>query len=70
MANFTDYPAYTARLCEALSYAAGIHMKQVRKSEEPYLCHLLQVCGLVLEAGGDENAAIAALLHDAVEDLG
>ena len=36
----------------------------------PYVAHLLAVCALVLEAGGDEDEAIAALLHDAVEDQG
>lgn len=33
-----------------------------------YVSHLLAVCSLVLEAGGDEEQAIAALLHDAIED--
>lgn len=36
----------------------------------PYIAHLMSVCSLVLEAGGDEDQAIAALLHDAVEDQG
>ena len=47
--------------------------KQVKGDETPavpYLCHLLEVAGIVLDHGGDEDAAIAGLLHDAAEDLG
>ena len=36
----------------------------------PYISHLLSVTALVLEDGGDEDQAIAALLHDAIEDQG
>lgn len=54
---------------EALLYAARHHREQPRKGTRiPYVAHLLQVAGLVLEAGGDEELAIAALLHDAIED--
>ncbi len=54
---------------EALSFALDRHRNQARKGTTiPYIAHLLQVCGLVLEAGGDEDQAIAALLHDAIED--
>ncbi len=60
-----------ARFEAALVYAAQLHRQQVRKgSQTPYLAHLLAVTALVLEAGGDEDEAIAALLHDAVEDQG
>ena len=53
----------------ALLFAADKHATQVRKGGDiPYLGHLLSVAGLVIEAGGTENQAIAALLHDAVED--
>ncbi len=53
----------------ALAFAANRHAEQWRKGTEiPYIAHLLSVCALVLEAGGDEDEAIAALLHDAVED--
>lgn len=56
---------------EALSYAARMHAAQRRKlGGVPYVAHLLAVCSLVLEYGGDEEAAVAALLHDAVEDQG
>lgn len=59
------------RLVEALEYASELHADQRRKGTDiPYVAHLLAVCALVLEAGGDEDQAVAALLHDAVEDQG
>src|SRR5579863_1074602 len=59
------------RFADAFAYANAVHRNQRRKRTEiPYVSHLLAVAGIVLEAGGDENAAIAALLHDAVEDQG
>jgi len=59
------------RYVDALSFAARLHRDQRRKgSGVPYLSHLLSVSALVLEDGGDEDEAIAALLHDAVEDQG
>lgn len=55
----------------ALSFAASLHARQVRKGTDiPYVSHLLAVASLVLEHGGDEETAIAALLHDAIEDQG
>ena len=55
----------------ALSYATRLHADQLRKSTTiPYISHLLGVASLVIEAGGDEDEAIAALLHDSVEDQG
>jgi (p)ppGpp synthase/HD superfamily hydrolase len=63
--------ALTPRFDEALVWASELHRAQQRKGTGiPYLAHLLAVSGLVLEAGGDEEQAIAALLHDAVEDQG
>ncbi len=60
-----------ARLSEAASFAMIIHAAQVRKgSDTPYISHLLGVASLVLEFGGDEDQAIAGLLHDAIEDQG
>lgn len=57
------------RFDEALAFASEIHRKQTRKSTDiPYVGHLLSVAGLVLENGGDEIQAIAALLHDSIED--
>ncbi len=61
----------TARFEEALVYATRLHATQTRKgSGIPYVSHLLGVCSLVLEYGGDEDQAIAALLHDGPEDQG
>ncbi|HEY2868996.1 MAG TPA: HD domain-containing protein [Gaiellales bacterium] len=59
------------RFDQAMAYARVVHADQVRKgSSVPYMAHLLGVASLVLEDGGDEDEAIAALLHDAVEDRG
>ncbi|HYP08973.1 MAG TPA: HD domain-containing protein [Bryobacteraceae bacterium] len=59
----------TDRFDRALLLASELHRKQKRKtSGAPYLSHLLGVCSLVLEDGGGEDEAIAALLHDSVED--
>jgi (p)ppGpp synthase/HD superfamily hydrolase len=59
------------RFSEALVFANKLHTAQVRKGTGiPYVAHLLAVSALVLESGGDEDEAIAALLHDAVEDQG
>jgi GTP pyrophosphokinase len=59
------------RFDEALDLALGLHREQVRQGTEvPYFSHLLGVASLVLEDGGDEDEAIAGLLHDAVEDGG
>jgi (p)ppGpp synthase/HD superfamily hydrolase len=63
--------ALSPRFREALDWAADLHRTQVRKGTTiPYVSHLLAVASLVLEHGGDEDAAIAALLHDAAEDQG
>jgi (p)ppGpp synthase/HD superfamily hydrolase len=52
-------------------YAARLHARQVQKgSHRPYVGHLLGVASLVIRYGGDQDQAIAALLHDAVEDQG
>jgi (p)ppGpp synthase/HD superfamily hydrolase len=60
-----------ARFERALLFATRKHAGQHRKGTTvPYVSHLLSVAGLVLEAGGDEDLAIAALLHDVVEDCG
>ena len=62
-------PLLTARFQQAFAMAAEVHARQVRKgSQVPYLAHLMSVAALVLEHGGDEDAAISGLLHDAVED--
>lgn len=59
------------RFLRAVSFAAEKHSGQTRKASTiPYIAHLMGVASLVLEAGGDEDLAIAALLHDVVEDCG
>jgi GTP pyrophosphokinase len=59
------------RFRKALGSAADLHGDQARKGGRiPYVAHLLAVTAIVLENGGDEDLAIAALLHDAVEDQG
>lgn len=61
----------TERFEQALVYATRLHAHQTRKlGNIPYIAHLLSVAALVLEANGTENEAIAALLHDAIEDQG
>ena len=61
----------TDRFDRALLYATHIHGGQVRKeTSTPYVAHLLAVAATVLEYGGDEGLAIAALLHDSAEDQG
>lgn len=62
---------YGERFDRALVYAAQIHRLQTRKGNgAPYITHLLAVAATVGDAGGDEDTAIAALLHDAAEDQG
>jgi len=59
------------RFEEALLYAARLHANQLRKGGSvPYIAHLLGVASIALQYGANENEAIAALLHDAVEDQG
>ncbi len=59
------------RFEQALFYATRLHAQQRRKgSDIPYVAHLLSVAALALEHDADEDEAIAALLHDAVEDQG
>jgi (p)ppGpp synthase/HD superfamily hydrolase len=61
----------TDRFDRALLYATHVHRGQVRKgTSTPYVAHLLAVSATVLEYGVDEDLAIAALLHDSVEDQG
>ena len=64
-------PVLGERFTEAVAYAVELHAAQARKATGiPYLTHLLEVCSLVLEDGGPEDEAIAALLHDGPEDQG
>lgn len=58
-------------LARAVEFALEVHAGQERKGTgAPYVCHLLQVSGLVLEHGGSTVEAAAGLLHDAIEDCG
>lgn len=69
--NQTAKVKLTERFEQALVYATRLHADQIRKATGvPYISHLLSVAALVLEDGGDEDEAIAALLHDAIEDQG
>ena len=69
--NSRVVPVLGIRLQQAFRYASEKHAGQARKQTTvPYLSHLMAVASLVLEAGGDEDMAIAALLHDVVEDCG
>lgn len=61
----------TGRFTDAVAYAAAAHAGQRRKGTDlPYVSHLLSVAALVLDDGGSETEAVAALLHDVVEDQG
>ena len=63
--------ALTERFARAVDYARTAHAGQTRKGTAiPYITHLLGVAALVLEFGGDEDQAIAGLLHDTLEDCG
>jgi GTP pyrophosphokinase len=64
-------PDFSPRFDQALVYAHQLHSRQTRKGTTiPYVGHLLAVTSIVIENGGTEDEAIAALLHDAVEDAG
>jgi (p)ppGpp synthase/HD superfamily hydrolase len=57
------------KFTEALGFACTLHRQQIRKgSSIPYMAHLLAVASIALEHGADEDEAIAALLHDSIED--
>ena len=61
---------YSERFIDALRVAAELHATQARKGTSfPYVAHLLGTCAIALEFGANEDQAIAALLHDAIEDV-
>lgn len=71
VAPLLQAPTPGRRFDRAVAVARELHAGQLRKGTKvPYVAHLLGVASLVLEDGGTENEAIAALLHDAVEDQG
>ncbi|HZK79706.1 MAG TPA: HD domain-containing protein [Humisphaera sp.] len=64
-------PSTTDRFQEAVIFAVRLHANQLRKATDiPYVSHLFSVAALAMEHGATEDEAIAALLHDAVEDQG
>jgi len=61
-------PQISQRLYQALEFTFRLHGRDARKaSQVPYIAHLLSVCAMV-QQDGDEDEAIAALLHDVLED--
>ncbi len=71
MADETLRQPLTPRFTEALALACDLHREQARKGTQiPYVAHLLGVAAIALEHGADEDEAIAAVLHDAIEDQG
>jgi (p)ppGpp synthase/HD superfamily hydrolase len=69
--EFRGFNMLTDRFDHALAYASRIHRDQTRKGTAiPYISHLMGTAAIALENGADEDQAIAALLHDAVEDQG
>jgi GTP pyrophosphokinase len=71
MAQRNTAARLSTRFEDALKLANRLHLKQVRKGTDiPYMAHLLGVASIALEHGADEDEAIAAVLHDAVEDQG
>lgn len=71
MSTSNPFPKLGARFNDAFLFAAEKHASQTRKKTDvPYISHLMSVAGLVLEAGGGEDQGVAALLHDVVEDCG
>jgi (p)ppGpp synthase/HD superfamily hydrolase len=66
-----DKPIYSERFAKAFAYAARLHARQTRKgTNKPYIGHLMSVASIAIAYGGDEEMAIAALLHDVVKDAG
>lgn len=72
MDGFSPSPVLGTRFADAVRYAARLHSRQTRKASDiPYVSHLLGAAALVVEQPGTtEDQAIAALLHDAIEDQG
>lgn len=71
MSTKNETPLLSPKFALALQFANEIHGAQLRKGVgAPYISHLMAVSALVLEHGGNETEAIAALLHDAAEDCG
>jgi (p)ppGpp synthase/HD superfamily hydrolase len=66
-----ESPVMSPQFADAFAWANHLHARQTRKgSSIPYISHLMIVSATVIEHGGSEDQAIAALLHDAAEDQG
>lgn len=64
-------PLLGTRFDEALLFASQVHRRALRRGKDvPYIAHALEVASLVLNDGGGEDEAVAALLHDVCEDVG
>ncbi len=71
MPSTVESRSLSPKFALALQLANEIHGTHARKGRgAPYISHLMEVSALVLEYGGNETQAIAALLHDAAEDCG
>jgi (p)ppGpp synthase/HD superfamily hydrolase len=71
VSNESLHQPLTDRFADALTFACELHRRQRRKGTQiPYVSHLLAVASIALEHGASEDEAIAAVLHDAVEDQG
>lgn len=69
--NYHPITTLSRKFEHALTFANQVHAEQKRKdSGAPYFAHVIGVAALVLEDGGSEEEAIAALLHDTAEDQG
>ena len=67
--NEAERAAFHPDFVRAVAFAAHLHAGQTRKkSDIPYIAHLIAVAGIVLDYGGGRDEAIAALLHDSIED--
>lgn len=66
-ASEAQEPILTERFDDAMVYASRLHRGRRRRNDVPYMAHLLETCAMVLEDGGDEDEAIASLLHDTLE---
>jgi len=67
--NIDERRGFHSHFERAVGFAARLHADQLRKGTDvPYISHLIGVAGIVLDNGGGQDEAIAALLHDAIED--
>ncbi len=56
------------RLRSAFEFAENAHRTQTRKDGSPYITHPIAAAEIVADMGLDEDAVIACLLHDVIED--